>query len=254
MNSSRWAWGLFAATAAGVSIVAFSAEHRAAAEAGALAGERRRSAELHRLQEENRRLVAGYASAADRQLLSFVHAEAEGLRARLAALRRRAAQLDDTSVLEDSSTPETVSAGNWIYGGNATPRATIESVLWAASHGDVERLAGLLGFTDEARTKAESLFSQLPAASRQEYGSPESVVATLLAGSFPKDATAMTIVGSQAGDQSADISMRVDHAAGGPRTNKFSLRRAPDGWQLMIPPSIMTGFEKTLLGPEAATP
>jgi hypothetical protein len=258
MNASRWVWALFALTAGATSIAVVRAERGAAIRAKALADERRQTGELLRLRGEHRRLSAEQISAADRQQLEFRHAQLKGLRSRLAALQRSAARADGGDGSEDTGAPETVPSADWIYAGRSTPRAAMESVLWAASHGDVDHLAELLGFADDVRTKAQALFSQLPLSSQQEYGSPERVVATLLAGSFPKNATAMTIVDNKPDDEEAEISMRIDHSSGGPRTNSFQLRRAPDGWQLMVPSSVMAGYEKTVDGepqpPETSPP
>jgi hypothetical protein len=248
MNSPRWAWILFVALAVGAPIFVVRADREAAAHAARLAIERRRSAELQRLQEEHLRLVAEQTPGAELKKLEFRRAQLEGLSARLAALQANEAAAETSNAPDEGDALETVPAGEWIYAGRATPRAALESVLWAASHGDIEHLAELLGFTDEARTKADAIYSQLPEASKQEYASPERVVATLLAGSFPKSATAMTIVGDETGEQEADVSMRVDHSSGGPRTNTFSLRRMEDGWQLLVPASVITGFERSLMG------
>jgi hypothetical protein len=63
----------------------------------------------------------------------------------------------------------------------------------------------------------------------------------------------MTIIDDQHGEQESNISMRVDHSSNGPRTSKFSFRKTNDGWQLMVPASVMAGYEKTLLGDQQPT-
>jgi len=144
------------------------------------------------------------------------------------------------------------------YAGRADARAAIESVVWAASRGDVEHLAELLGFAPDVRPLAEAMFAQLPAASREEYGSPEKVVATLMAGSFPKDAASLTLFDGRTWGQDATVSMTVGHADGRSRTNTYLFHRSEDGWQLMVPASVLAGYAKTLTGaqqpPEAAPP
>jgi hypothetical protein len=245
---------LLAAMVVAASIAVMRAERKTAAQLKALSEEQGHFVELRRLQDEHHQLSEEQISAVERQQLEFKHAEAEGLRARLAALKKRTSQDGIGTSPDNNDAPETVPAGAWIFAGRTTPRAAIESVLWAASHGDVEHLSSLLGFPEDVRAKAEALFSQLPAASQQEYGSPERVVAILLAGSFPKNASAMTILDDQSGEQDAVVSLRVDHAGGVPRTNKFNLHQTTDGWQLMVPASVMTGYEKTLVGPDSGAP
>lgn len=222
-------------------------------EAAALLDGRAQTAILFKLQDANRRLLAEQIPAERRKQLEFKHAEAEGLRMRIEALQRSEAQADVGEAQEETVEPDTLPSSGWIYAGSATPRAAIESVLWAASHGDVDHLSQLLGFSDDVHSKADALFSQLPTAAREEYGSPERVAATLLARSFPKDATAMTIIDDRHGEQESDISMRIDHSGNGPRTGRFSFRKTGDGWQLMVPASVMTGYEKTLLGDQQPT-
>ena len=68
----------------------------------------------------------------------------------------------------------------------------------------------------------------------------------------------MTIVDDHPGDQDAELEMRVDHSSGGPRTNSFDFRRSEEGWQLIVPASVIEGYEKTVAGeqptPETSTP
>jgi hypothetical protein len=251
MNFSRFSWALLGAMAIATSILVMRAERNAAAQALVLRNEQEHSVELERLQDEHRRLSTGQLSAAEREQLEFKRVELEGLRAMLLALKQRAAIAEADKTDDNNVTPEILPSAQWIYAGRATPRSVIMSVLWSASHGDVDHLADLLGFTDDIRSKADAMFSQLPAASQQEYGSPERVIATLLAGSFPKNATAMTIVDDHTGDQEAELAMRIDHSSGGPRTNSFDFRRSLDGWQLMVPWSVMDGYAKTMAGEQS---
>jgi len=248
-----WTWVLFGAAAVGTSVVVVRGYTNAVAREAALLDGRAQSAILFKLQDANRRLLAEQIPAARRKQLEFKHAEVEGLRMRIEALKRSEARAEVGEAQDDTVEPDTLPSSGWIYAGSATPRAAIESVLWAASHGDVDHLSQLLGLSDDVHSKADALFSQLPSAAREEYGSPERVVATLLAGSFPKDATAMTIIDDQHGEQESDIAMRVDHSSNGPRTGKFSLRKTSGGWQLMVPASVMAGYEKTLLGDQQPT-
>jgi hypothetical protein len=246
MTLPRFAWALLTATTIATSILVVRAVRNATEKEAALEHEKAHSIERNRLLDEHRRLSAGQLSEAERGQLQFKRAELAGLKGRLLTLELRAAGDDRDE--DDPGAPETLPSVDWIYAGRATPRAVMQSVLWSASRGDVDHLAELLAFTDDVRTKADAIFSGLPPASQREYGSPERVVATLLAGSFPKTATAMTIVGDRAADREAEIEMRVDHSSGGPRTNSFDLRRSEDGWRLIVPASVIEGYEKTVAG------
>jgi len=251
MNRTRLAWILFAAATLAVCAIVASRELAASRKADALAAERQRHLELARLQGENRRLKAEQLSEDEQERLELRRTEAESLRARLLELQKRSARASSTTAQE-------VPARDWIYAGRADPRAAIESVLWAASRGDVDHLAELLGFAPEVRPQVEAMFAQLPAASREEYGSPEKVVATLLAGNFPKNAASMTLLDDRLWNQDAAVSMTVGHSDGQSKTNIYRFHRAGDGWQLMVPASVLSGYQRILSGeqqpPETASP
>lgn len=253
MSGARAAWILFAAATAAVALLVERGQRNAAAVASALDGERQRHLELQRLANENLRLRSAQTNAPENGRLEQGGAEASRLRARLAQLQQAAAN-SPTAI----DRGPTVAAANWVYAGSESPDAAIESVLWAASHGDVDHLSGLLAFEPDVRARVDALFSQLPAASQQDYGSPERVVATLLAGSFPKDASAMTIQGGSAQGQDASVAVSVDHSDGPTKNNVVKFHRTADGWQLVVPSSVMASCEKILQGdqqaPESAAP
>jgi hypothetical protein len=254
MRASRYLVWLLPLSAAAAAFVVIGGMQRAAARQSAeLRFEQRKRLEGLGLQKENDRLRSAQISDEERDRLMASRAEAESLRKRIAELLRADG---DNEMKADRST---VDARDWTYRGCSSPRATIESVLWAASHGDVERLSALLGFAPETRPDADAMFARLPAASQQEYGSPEKVVATLLAGSFPNDADSMKLFDeAQFGDNDAAIPMTVSHSDGKSRTNVFRFHRSADGWRLMVPASVMQSYASTLQGdqgyPESLQP
>jgi hypothetical protein len=257
MSRNRICWIIFAAAAVAASVAVARRELRLLGQADAQAAERQRHLKFTGIQAENRRLKAEQASEGERGRLEAAHAEADALRSRLRELQAKGAGADPSASLANDEA-EVVAEGDWIYAGRADPRAAIESVLWAASRGDVEQLSQLIGFTHDVRVQAEEAFAQLPAESRAEFGGPEKVVATLLAGSFPKDADSMTLLVSKVWDQDAGVQMTVGHSDGQDRTNIYHLRRAADGWQLMVPASVLSGYQSILRGdpqsPETPSP
>src|ERR1022692_1440280 len=227
MKAAASSWVVFRAAAIAMVLVD-RGRREAAHQAFALAAARQQNLQLLELNSDNRRMeaaqVSAQVSAQERARLQARRAEAEAARAKLSELQRTIADADAGS--DSSGDQVTLPVEAWTYAGRASPRAALRSVLWAASHGDVDHLADLLGFAPDVRAQAESLYAQLPAASQQEYDRPEKVVATLLAGSFPKDASAMTLLtGTQLGE-AAVVAMRVDHSDGQSRTNGFLLQRA----------------------------
>jgi hypothetical protein len=246
VNDRRYIWLLPFLAAIACTAIVIHNHRRAARQSVELGYARRLHLELVGLEAENKRLESGQLTAADLQNLEDQHAKAEALRHRLDELRLKKPDGADQE-------PALVAAKDWVFSGRRTPQATIESVLWAASRGEVDRLAELLGFTPDVEAEADTMFSRLPAASKQEYGSAEKVVATLLAGSFPKDAQASTILTEhEYGDKDAAIAMAVTHSDGQGRTNVFQFRKTTDGWRLMIPAAILNDYEKTLLGDQQA--
>jgi hypothetical protein len=248
MRSALSLW-LFAAVALFALAIAIAKNQRTAElQRVALGRAQTEKLKLAALLAENSRLESARPTEAERNRLLGMHAEAESLRAHLAELRDKAPE-------GNNGESRAILAKDWVYAGRMTPKATIESVLWAASHGDTDRLAELLGFAPELRPKAEDMFSKLPATAQQEYGTPERVIATLVAGSFPKDPQAsQVLVDRQYGEQDAAIVMSVTHSDGESRMNQFRLHNAADGWNLLVPANVMLDFEKTLLGDQQPPP
>jgi hypothetical protein len=227
-----------------VSLLVARSHSRAAAQAAALSDSQRVNLGLQRLKEENRKLKSAELSDEEQKRREALHAETDALRARLTALQGGATV--QTAVAAEAES-NVVSAKDWSNAGRLTPRAAIESVLWAASRGDVDHLAALLGFQPEVREQVDAMFAKLPEASQREFGSAENVIATMLAGSFPKDASSMSILADHQWGDEAGIAMSVDRSAGGSRTNQYRLHHTPDGWQLMVPASVIEGFQHTLM-------
>ncbi len=253
MKPRTVAWTLFLSAAAALALLLGMSVARGRQRNAMLAREQTRHQVLLALQGENARLKALQPSAAELARLEAVKQESERLQQELT----RAKPVEPA---ESKNTPyglgETLAARDWSYSGRLDPKSTLESVLWAASRGELDPLAGLLGFTPDVRERADALFAQLPLVSQQEYGSPERVLATLIAGSFPKDASAMTVLGGGEWPDAAAaaISARVDHSDGISRINVYQLQHVQDGWQLVVPEEVLSGYMSTVAGPPAPSP
>ena len=249
MKTARWSWVCCIVAAFAMMYMIQQGRNDAARQTSALANARRQNLELHGLETENEHWEAAQLTGEEARRLQQRHSEAEALRSRLLELKRRAREKqpgDEAANTAHASIPAT----DWAYVGRATPEAAIQSVVWAASHGDVDRLASLLTFGPDERAQAEAMFSQLPPEAQANYGSAQKVVATLLAGNFPKDAVAVTIVESHQWDMDAAVSMDVGHTAGATamRNNTFRFRRGDDGWQHLVPSTVLAGYVKMLQG------
>jgi len=130
--------------------------------------------------------------------------------------------------------------------GKASPSAAIGQMLWAASSGDVDQLTSVIALDPAGRAKVEELLVALPASTRQEYGSPEKLVALLLAHDAPV-LRAVQVVGDDPGpgeDNLEQLEVRVLTADGDSKKFGFHFRRFDDGWRAYLPPDFI---EKVLL-------
>jgi hypothetical protein len=221
--------------------------HRATKVAHALARERLQHASLAKAQNENGRLRAAQLTAEEQRQLEGEHLRAQELRARLVALQRSGTTGPEPG--DNGGAP----AAEWRYSGNATPKETMISILWAASRGDIDNLAGLIGFAPDVRARVEALFESLPPQARREYGTPEKVVATLISGTFPKDASGAAFADAAEDAAEASIDMRVSRADGQSRSNEYRLDHAAAGWRLLVPVEVVAGYEKILQGEAPAS-
>jgi len=243
----KGAWILFAVALAAVAVGIVRMEREAARRALLFQTARDQNLELRALEDLHRKLAADQLPVGEIKILQHRREEVEALRHRLAALRQRVAWEKD----HPSSRPEseTVPASAWIYAGQKTPKAAFESALWSASRGDVDKLAQVLTFGPKVQAGLESLISQLPPASRQDYGTPQKLIATLMAGSFPENVSAITPEGESETGNGAALSIRIDYADGHAKDTLFSFVRTPDGWRLVVPTPIASTYAMTVFGP-----
>lgn len=182
-------------------------------------------------------------------------AELAKLREELTALRKstqetaRVAQAAQQAARGESPVPlKLTSAAELKNVGRATASAAVETVLAAAYGGDVETLASSIVLEPSAQTKAEALFARLPEASRAQYGSPDKLVALMLA----KDAAALTgmqVLG-QRDINSEVIGVRVRLATDDGKTKEQGLgfRKTSDGLRMIIPDDVVDKYAKQLAG------
>ncbi|HVW20101.1 MAG TPA: hypothetical protein VHC86_02720 [Opitutaceae bacterium] len=144
-------------------------------------------------------------------------------------------------------------AKQWKLAGRASPADTFESVLWAATHQEVDTLAAFLAFDPKQRRRAEAFFAELPEATRQQYRSPEAIAATMLAANTPPNLSAMdTLERSGSGDD-ATLLMRVERDDGTRKDSFFRFKKDAGGWKLLVPEEVLQGYAAQLTG-RAALP
>ncbi|MBI5382186.1 MAG: hypothetical protein HZA31_09835 [Opitutae bacterium] len=150
----------------------------------------------------------------------------------------------------DSSGPPPggfIPVGSLKNAGRGKPTAAVETLLWAATQGEIDTLANSLLLDPNARTKADAWFARLPPESQAQFGSPEKVLATVLSVRASKELAAMGVV-SQA-DKGTDLTLmrvRFQNAEGQQRDDQWPLRLTSDGWKLIVTEKGLAGISKAL--------
>lgn len=168
---------------------------------------RERTRVLQDLRAENQRLLALTERVAQNAPESALAIRSALLRARrtVAELEQRADHAGlrggpATAPTETSRDPETALTRleYFVNAGRDTPSTAIQTLVWAATKGDEEKLAETLSVAGAAREKADILLARLPESERAKY-TPESLAALAVTGELLRG-TAMQIAG-----QSIDV-------------------------------------------------
>jgi RNA polymerase sigma factor (sigma-70 family) len=133
---------------------------------------------------------------------------------------------------------EVASLGN---AGRATPRAAWMTQLWAARTGDIALEASTLLLSPDEKSKLQDLIASLPADVRNQYSTPEEILAYALAGS-PHPVGGMQILGeTDNGPDNVTLQTEWQHADDNVvhHTN-IELQQDSDGWKMVVPPGIVT--------------
>jgi hypothetical protein len=245
MSLLRWLSALLLALA----LMAGAAWWLQVQSAGQLRGEvallRDENRELARLREENLRLAARQPTAAQLAALRADHVAVAQLKSQIEALREKTIPPSRAvSALEvkdvDTAAPASAEARalfqfpekGWKNVGRATPGATVETALWAATGGDLDALTTTFVIEDGARTKAAAMFSVLPEAARAQYGTPEKLIAALfVAKDLP---VSVKLGGVVTGADSTKLLLRVQSTGGAVRDAAITLRSDADGWRVVV--------------------
>ncbi len=136
----------------------------------------------------------------------------------------------------------------WANLGSDTPRAALQTALWAAAHGELDTLARNMTFDPAARAKADALFASLPDATRSQFGSPEQFMALVLSDEINKITSLQVLRETKSANDQANLQVVLPNNHGGYKVDNFPMQRGPTGWQLLVPVSAVDGVAKTLAG------
>jgi hypothetical protein len=166
----------------------------------------------------------------------------------LAQAAQAAAALKSLGGTENSVVTKLIPADALKNAGKATPEAATESLLWAAVGGDVDSLSQALVFTPTAREKADAWFAGLSENTRQQYGSPEKVIALMIA----RDAaglSGMQVIGQkEISPDNVGVRVRFASTDGNTKDDNILMRRVSDGWRMVLPDTAVEKFARQLSG------
>lgn len=206
------------------------------------------SAALAEMQRANAKLAAARVSEQELASLRADHATVASMRNEIAAIERsieareqaaslpvRTASAEPTTLLDGPLT-----AKQWRNAGRATPVATVETMLWAAAHGQSGRLVETLAMSPEARAKAEAIYNSLPPDLRQEMATPERLFGALTA----KDVTMQSaeVVAEVPFAQGTMLVLNLQNADNQSRRVQLRLQPQGDHWRIEVPPAAVDRF------------
>lgn len=163
-------------------------------------------------------------------------------------MAQAAVAMKEMSAANNGVPEKIIPAGELKNLGKATPEAAVQTTLWAATGGDVDVLANGLVFTPAGRAKADAWFATLSDSTRQQYGSPEKIIALMVA----KEAaglSGMQVIGQKEISPS-DVGVRVRFANndGQTKDDNLIMHRANDGWRLLLSDTVVQKFANKLGG------
>jgi len=129
-------------------------------------------------------------------------------------------------------------AAAWKNQGQATPEATVETMLWAAAGGDLSSLKNTLALAPETQSKATDLLASLPATGSQSFASPDDLMDLLVAGNVPLDSA--QVVAKQINQDGQVIEyLRLKDSEGRTRPVFLTLQKVSAIWKLTVPASAL---------------
>lgn len=188
---------------------------------------------------ENERLRAREVSAVQLAALRADRATVERLRGAIDGLKPQANQ---TAPAAAPRAPARLTpASEWKNAGRGSPAAAVETMFWAAGGGDIDVLAATVAFEPRARPLAEAFFNGLPEPQKQQYGTPERLVAAFTAKDVPL--SAMRIVGQKEnGPDDVVVSVLFEVPDAKPRATLLAVHRDEAGWRLRVPEAALQGY------------
>jgi hypothetical protein len=177
------------------------------------------------------------------------------LRTRIATRERQLRAVVATPILTPKPlnlSEDFLPAADWRDAGADTPAALAETILWAGAGGDVQRMANLLAFDEDGLAAAKVLLSRLPTELRPTDADGRELMALLSTDAVPL--TTAKLVGNFPTDTGEHVLVLrltpAENAPAGERSRNVRLTARQDTatalWRLVVPPSAVDRFARTL--------
>ena len=121
--------------------------------------------------------------------------------------------------------------------GDAARRAG-QTIAWAIHHGEIDIAASLITFSPESRAKMGRLDrDMLPDNLRAEYGTPEKLMAFVMAGT-PRPIQSLQVLDeAQQGPDDYVQHVQIQYEDGRSRVDPMRFHQTADGWEQVIGPT-----------------
>lgn len=218
---------------------------------------RRQHERIEHLREENCRVqeLLARAQTDEADAARAVRAEVVRVRAEVAALQQRAAELHGRLAAKGAAEAEALANNrdpqsgltrleHFRESGQTTPGAAFQTLGWAAWHGDAAALARVSTITAGARAKAEALIAGLPESARGQW-SPEKLAAMFFTGAFGEVTAAHVVTETTQDPQHVALKVRI---SGGAKEATIPLlaQRGSDGWQIVFDEKLLSAVQKKI--------
>lgn len=138
---------------------------------------------------------------------------------------------------DNSTPPGMVSVDVMQNVGNSTPTATAETLVWAMQHGDVKRAAEMLTLGAAEKEKLAAFIQTMPEKMREDYGTPEQLIAFMLSGS-PKPMGSVQLLGKDQISPNEEVQhVQVQFQDGDFRRDDVHFLRDGSGWKQLVSPT-----------------
>ena len=141
--------------------------------------------------------------------------------------------------------------------GCATPRAAVESLLWAMAQGSKDDLASMFILSQSQKEQLSAVLASLPEAARVEYSDPEHLLAVEAAYQgtiIPADGVIQIVSETNTDGNDVRISFSMQGDKGTPpelsqnNVSQVEVLNGPDGWKIVVPTYAVTNFIAKITG------